>query len=612
MQLRVTPAREAGVVLAACAALSLAGVSRIPFYTRGEPREGLVVQEMVKTDAWLVPVRPDDEPARKPPLYYWAAATALTLLPARPELALRLPSAALGAAAVLATWATARVGFGATVGLPAALVLATSFEWVRAATSARVDMALAACLTAVLAAWTFALVRGRRRGWTALAAAGLALGILAKGPVAVVLPALALGVLALARRDPGLPRRLGAPLSVGVALLVAACWYAAALSRHGPAFLATVARENWFRYLDPDAETGHAHGIGYLLSLGLVGLLPWTPLLALGVAPLTGARRPAASLAEAWVGTGLVFFAFAASKRSVYLLPLYPAVAVLLAAGIAQAPTKGRSLRVARVGARLYVPALLLLAALAAALATGVAPTAMVRHALRPADALSLDALAAAARRAAPVLVLLAVASAVAAIVAGRAARRGRWRRLVNVLAILAIAWTATFNTLLHPALAKPRTLRGFMGRVDRVVPPGAPLYAFFPLDPAARFYAPREVRRWPPPTDTGPAHLLLWEDEWRRYRDETGRPLRPLAASRAEQPGRGHLILVAPPSGRLTPAPPPPGLGPPAHGSEGVVDAGEDRTPLAAAADVDEADDLRPHQAAEPEPVDEVQVRHG
>src|SRR5439155_59430 len=152
-----SPARCPARSPAVRAALSLAGVSRIPFYTRGEPREGLVVQEMVKTDAWLVPVRPDDEPARKPPLYYWAAATALTLLPARPELALRLPSAALGAAAVLATWATARVGFGATVGLPAALVLATSFEWVRAATSARVDMALAACLTAVLAAWTFAL-----------------------------------------------------------------------------------------------------------------------------------------------------------------------------------------------------------------------------------------------------------------------------------------------------------------------------------------------------------------------------------------------------------------------------------------------------------------------
>src|SRR5205823_1889787 len=117
----------------------------------------------------------------------------------------------------------------------------TSFEWTRAATSARVDMALAASLTAVLAAWTFALLGGRRWHWTALAAAGAALGTLAKGPVAIVLPALAAGVLALARRDVALPRRLGAPAALGVALLVAGAWYAAAFSREGSAFLASVA-----------------------------------------------------------------------------------------------------------------------------------------------------------------------------------------------------------------------------------------------------------------------------------------------------------------------------------------------------------------------------------
>ncbi|TMA43135.1 MAG: hypothetical protein E6J83_10630, partial [Deltaproteobacteria bacterium] len=69
MQLLVTPGREAVVVVAACAALALAGASRIPFYTRGEPREGLVAREILRSGQWLVPARPDDEPARKPPLY---------------------------------------------------------------------------------------------------------------------------------------------------------------------------------------------------------------------------------------------------------------------------------------------------------------------------------------------------------------------------------------------------------------------------------------------------------------------------------------------------------------------------------------------------------------
>src|SRR5207245_612084 len=87
-------------------------------------------------DEAAVPARPEGELARKPPLYYWAAAAALGALPERPELALRLPSAVLGTGAVLGTWATARAVWGAAAGLPAALVLATTFEWTRAAVSA--------------------------------------------------------------------------------------------------------------------------------------------------------------------------------------------------------------------------------------------------------------------------------------------------------------------------------------------------------------------------------------------------------------------------------------------------------------------------------------------
>src|SRR5206468_4372191 len=166
--------REVLTLLAACAVLYLTGLADIPFYTRGEPREGVVVREMLRTGAWLVPARPEGEPARKPPLYYWSAAPFLAALPARPELALRLPSAVLATAAVVAVWATARAAGGAAAALPAGLVLATAFEWTRAATSARVDMTLGAALTAVLTGWTLALVRGGAR-WLVLALAGTAL-----------------------------------------------------------------------------------------------------------------------------------------------------------------------------------------------------------------------------------------------------------------------------------------------------------------------------------------------------------------------------------------------------------------------------------------------------
>ena len=52
-------ARELLVVVLTCAALYLPGLATVPFYTRGEPREGLVVREMVRRGEWLVPARPE-------------------------------------------------------------------------------------------------------------------------------------------------------------------------------------------------------------------------------------------------------------------------------------------------------------------------------------------------------------------------------------------------------------------------------------------------------------------------------------------------------------------------------------------------------------------------
>jgi len=606
---RMTAVREATLVLAVSAVLSLSGSATIPFYTRGEPREGLVAREMLATGEWLVPARPDGELARKPPLYYWAAAPALRALPARPELALRLPSAIGAIVATLATWAVTRATVSRAAALPAALVLATGFEWMRAATAARVDMALAAPLTLAFAGLAYGVARGGTAVPGVLLAAGVALATLGKGPVGVVLPALAAGAVALARRDVRGTLRIAAPgLTAGAAL--AGAWYAIAYLQAGSPFLDTVVRENWLRFVDPDAKTGHVHAPGYLLALGLVGILPWTPLLPLAIAGVRA--RSALALPAAWAATGFVFFSLAAAKRSVYLLPLEPALAVLIGAAVAAPRADGTLARVARAASALYVPALLVLAALGIALAAGIDVAAPVRPWLRADDALAAARLARAGRDAAPALWLLAAVTLVAVPAVARARRAGAWRRLVGVVAGLTVAWTVAFQVLVHPALARARSLRPFFARVDRVLPDDAVLYAFYPPDPGLRFYAPRTLRRWPPGVaGPGPVHLLVWEDEWRRLRDARHQPLAPLAVSRAREPGRGHLLLVAVPPGPLVPTPE--RRGPKREPeSEGIVDAGEDRGALASAADVDEAHDLRPHHAAEADPVHPVEVVDG
>ncbi|HZP40090.1 MAG TPA: glycosyltransferase family 39 protein [Candidatus Binatia bacterium] len=543
----MTAPREIVVVAAVAALLYLPGLASIPFYTRGEPREALVAREMVRTGEWLVPARPEGKLTRKPPLYYWAAAAALARLPDRPELALRLPSAALGTAAVVATWATARRLYGPLAGLPAALVLAVAFEWVRAATSARVDMALAAALTAVLVSWALAIAGASRR-WLLVTVTGAALGTLAKGPVALVLAAATAAAALAVRREREVIRRLRPLPVLATAAALAGAWYAVAFLRQGSAFLDVVARENWLRFLDTKAgDTGHAHTLGYLVGLGLVGLLPWTPLLPLALAPLQSRpRAPATTLLACWISVVFVFFSLASAKRSVYLLPLYPALAILVGAGVA-APPAGRTAAAARAAAQLYAPGLALLAGAAAAVLLGLDPSAPLARVMHADDAAGLPVVVAALRAARGPLLGLALATTAGAVVAFRAASRPEvaWRRIALVVGALAVAWTAAFGAVVHPAIAEWQSLRRFLAGVDALVPADATLVLRNAPEPGLRFYAPRPLRRLAP-GEKPAGYLLLWDNERGEIADRPGRLVTVLATSDVVRGRRGRLSLLA------------------------------------------------------------------
>ena len=247
--------------------------------------------------------------------------------------------------------------------------------------------------------------------------------------------------------------------------MAAALWYGVAFAREGGAFLHVVVRENLLRFVDTaDAGTGHAHGLGYLPFVGMIGLLPWTLLLPLACAPLADARRrdPRVVLLAAWVVVVLVFFSIAAAKRSVYLLPLFPALAVLLALGVEQ-PPGGRLARVLRMTTVSYAPALVILGVAAGALASGVDVVAVLRHWLKPRDAQNTIAIVAAARAAAPELLALGLVAIGAAVLIARARRQGDWRRVTLVLVAVTCAWHVVFGGFLHATLGRAASLAPFM-----------------------------------------------------------------------------------------------------------------------------------------------------
>lgn len=546
-----------------CAGLYLPPAVRTPFFTKGEPREGLVVRRMVEEGDWILPKRSSEHGwtiASKPPFFHWLGAVTASAMGETSEVAVRLPSVLLGAATVIAVWAVGGTLLPGIAAFAGAVVLATTFEWVRAVSSARVDGTLAALMTFALLFFYRGIMRGGLSRSEALAAyACAACATLTKGPVGFVLPGLVVLVALLALRRLALVPRLRPFLGAAVIIVVAGGWYFAAWYLGGESFFRKhVLKENVFRFLGASAlKSGHEHAFYYYLPTLAAGFLPWTPfLLAAVVAAVRdpAARRdPATVFLLVWVTVVFVFYSAASAKRSVYLLALYPAAALLTGCwwerlcAAAAAPRWLRS-RTTRVVVAVTCAAVVLPLALVVAEGVGFAPLERLAPLLHPKDQANLplvrgiiDAHLLAIFTGLAV-VLTALALAVAAL------RHERWVTLFASSAALATAlWFLVF-AIFQPPLAQMRTLRPFLADVERQIG-NEPLY-FYPgtFDFGAAFYAPRGTRHWRPIGHHGPGphYMLVWDDAVGSIRDHAGEPLAVLGTSEGTEPkGRRHLTLV-------------------------------------------------------------------
>ena len=325
-------------------------------------------REMVETGDWVTPRYNGEYRFEKPVMFYWLVA--LAYLPAGAgEFAARLPSALAGLGLVLAAFACARRWYDEDTALLAGAVTATSFGYIAVARQALPDLALACFITAATWAAFEALVvpraaGERRRGWLAAAGVALAAAFLTKGPVGIVLPALAVGPAALWRclsegRAAGGPGRPLARLAAEVGFLAAIClaltlpWFAAMTATHGTAYLErffideNVERFATARYNDP-------RPFGYYLPIVIGGLLPWSPLMLLFWRPvrgvLAGVRRVGSTEVRLalWALAPLLFYSLSIGKQPRYVLPVLPPLAMLLARGVSRvlarqaAPGTGR------------------------------------------------------------------------------------------------------------------------------------------------------------------------------------------------------------------------------------------------------------------------------
>ena len=359
-------------------ALLVAWFSGIAVRKLQHPDEGRyaeIAREMAASGDWVTPRLNGLKYFEKPPMQYWATAAAFNAFGVH-EWPARLVPALAGLFAVAIVGMTAARLDGPTTGIYAALVLAATFWHFAMSQLVTLDSVLGAWLAAALCAFLLAqrdgLASAVRRNWMLAAYAAAAGATLTKGLVALVIPGATLVLYTLATRDTGPWKRLHALAGLALYLLLTAPWFLL-VSRDNPEFAQFFfIHEHFQRFL----TTGHRREGSwyYFVPLFVAGILPW---LLVWMWTLTRSWRNAPVAANGfswprfclvWALFVFVFFSLSGSKLPSYILPMFPALALVLGLQLNELPARTLALLVLP----LALLSLLLLAALGIVLAAYV------------------------------------------------------------------------------------------------------------------------------------------------------------------------------------------------------------------------------------------------
>jgi len=431
---------------------------------------------MVASGDWVTPRLNGLKYFEKPPLQYWTTAAAYSVFGVS-EWATRLWSALCGFAGVLLAAFFGRRLYGEAAGWCAAAALAGSALYAASSQVATLDMSVSLFLSLAVFAVALAQRDGApepaRRAWMLAGWAAMALAVLSKGLIGVVLPMGAVGLYILWQRDLALLRRLHILPGAALFLAIAAPWFIAVSAANAEFARFFFVHEHFERFLTTQHDRpGPAW---YFVPVLFAGFFPW--LLSLPAALWRAARaaeparfRPTRFLI-AWCIVVFAFFSLSGSKLPPYILPMFPALALLVGAQLAGA---SRALLAAQAG----------LAAL-----FGLAVLALVAQEAAPGWIRSAQHFAVYR----PWLIAASASLALLGLAAAWLAWRGR--RLAAAAALACGGFACTQLTLLgHETLAPIYSAYDVVARARPGLPPQARFYAVKQYDHTLPFYLGRTV----------------------------------------------------------------------------------------------------------------------
>lgn len=342
--LATTSHMRASLLLIVVALLSfLPGFFNIPPVDRDEARFAQATKQMLESGEY-VDIRFQDEVRYKKPVgIYWLQAAAVKVGQAvgvsdaqKTIWLYRIPSLIGAIGAVLLTYWTALAFMSRRTAFLAALMIATSLLLNIEARLAKTDAFLLFCCVAAMGVMARAYLRdGDQRDipwshaallWTAIAA-----GILIKGPLILMIVVFAAIALSIADRSGRWILRLRPLVGVLWVLLLVLPWFVAIMGKAGEAFLQDSVGQDLLSKIFKGQET-HGAPPGYYLLLFWLTFWPAAPLAAVAAPAVWRFRREKATrFLLAWLVPSWIVFELVVTKLPHYVLPLYPAIAILIA-----------------------------------------------------------------------------------------------------------------------------------------------------------------------------------------------------------------------------------------------------------------------------------------
>jgi 4-amino-4-deoxy-L-arabinose transferase-like glycosyltransferase len=332
------------LLLLLTALLYLPGTGDIPLMDRDEPRFAHATMEMMQRDTWLIPYFNGEYRFDKPPLTYWWMRLHYLLLGFN-ELAARLHSVVAVWLVAIVVFRTGKRLFSPTAGWWAAVGWLTCLQALIHGRLCVADMPMVLCVTLTMAA-LLELLTGRAVSDRRFPAAwwqlwlSIGAGFLAKGPIALLVPVLAVLLWRFAFwRKPAPWRRLGMGWGLLMALAIVAAWGIPALLQTHGLFWKVGMGEHVVKR-GTQAFNGRVVLPFYYFATAFLSLLPWIAFLPLVWKHLRASWNAQTTLLLGWFTAPYLIFLAYATQLPHYVMPGFPGFFLLLGATLVAAPAR--------------------------------------------------------------------------------------------------------------------------------------------------------------------------------------------------------------------------------------------------------------------------------